>query len=203
MAVSRKGHRPALQTGHCNTCVKYFFTAFGLSQGGLVTSRLNMTPIKFFWKTDVAFPCDTMKRTKPGFECGQTLHTSHCECSSVIHWMMILGVTSCQINTWSLGVYNVQEGVFSVWPVQPYLLNVLQEGDQVTCWWQQTRVHVTPDRVQGFSEEAALNHRTNVTDVCFHHLKGTKSTNGVGEERKTTIRGTDGWKGRKKARAKG
>lgn len=56
MAESRKGHRPVLQTGHCNTCVKYFFTAFGLSQGGLATSRLNMTPIKFFWKTGVAFP---------------------------------------------------------------------------------------------------------------------------------------------------
>lgn len=91
---------------------------------------------------------------------------------------------------------------FSVWPVQSYLLNVLQEGDQVTCWWQQTRVHVTPDWLQGFSEEPALNHCTNATYICFHHLKETKGTNGVGEERKTD-RQRDRWlKEEKKSKGK-
>lgn len=80
MAVSRKGHRPVLQTGHCNTCVKYFFTAFGPSQGGLVTSRLNMTAFKFFWNTDVAFPFDAMKKTIASFECGGSLCASQCVC---------------------------------------------------------------------------------------------------------------------------
>lgn len=77
MAVSRKGHRPDLQTGHCNTWVKYFFTVFGPSQGGLVTSRLNMTAFKFFWNTDVAFPFDTMRKAKPSLECGGSLCPSH------------------------------------------------------------------------------------------------------------------------------
>lgn len=64
MAVSRKGHRPALHRGHCSTWVKYFFSVLGASQGGLVMSRLYMTCCKFLRKMDVAFPCEIMIRTK-------------------------------------------------------------------------------------------------------------------------------------------
>lgn len=68
MAVSRKGHRPVLHRGHCNTWIKYLFTVLGASQGGLVTSRLYMTCRKFLRKTDVAFPCDMMSRQQMTFE---------------------------------------------------------------------------------------------------------------------------------------
>lgn len=43
IVVFRKGHRPVLHCGHCNTVVKYFFTVLGECQGGLVTSRLYKT----------------------------------------------------------------------------------------------------------------------------------------------------------------
>ncbi len=69
MAVSRKGHRPVLHRGHCNTCVKYFFTVLGATQGGLVTSRLYMTCWKFLRNTDVAFPWDVKSRQQLRFEC--------------------------------------------------------------------------------------------------------------------------------------
>lgn len=62
MAVSRKGHRPVLHRGHCNTRVKYFFTVLGASQGGLVRSRLYMTCQKLLRKTVVALPCDIANR---------------------------------------------------------------------------------------------------------------------------------------------